>query len=83
MDGESNRARMRRLTESQKAELEIFRQGNRWHPNQLRHAKATAVRKQFGLEAAQVILGHAAANVTQVYAERDFELARDVAKKIG
>ena len=36
-----------------------------------------------GLEAAQVALGHAKADVTQVYAERDTELAREVMRKIG
>ncbi|MBM3982732.1 MAG: phage integrase family protein [Planctomycetes bacterium] len=54
-----------------------------WHPNQLRHAFATEVRALFGLEAAQVLLGHAKANVTQVYAERDAALAARVADKIG
>ncbi len=54
-----------------------------WHANQLRHSKATEVRRQFGLEAAQVSLGHAKADVTQVYAERDARLAVEVAKKIG
>ncbi len=29
-----------------------------WNPHQLRHANATEVRKQFGIEAAQVMLGH-------------------------
>ena len=32
-----------------------------WHANQLRHTKATEIRHQFGLEAAQVMLGHAKA----------------------
>ncbi len=54
-----------------------------WHPNQLRHAFATAVRKAYGLEAAQVLLGHSRADVTQVYAERDEQLAATVAAKIG
>jgi integrase len=54
-----------------------------WHPNQLRHAYATEVRRRFGLEAAQVLLGHARADVTQVYAERDAELARRVAGEVG
>lgn len=44
---------------------------------------ATAIRCEFGLEAAQVSLGHAAADVTQVYAERNAELARKVALSIG
>jgi hypothetical protein len=30
-----------------------------WAPNRLRHTRGTEVRKQFGLEAAQVVLGHA------------------------
>lgn len=54
-----------------------------WHPNQLRHTAATEIRKQFGIEAAQVILGHSDAKMTQVYAERDAAKAIAVAKKIG
>ncbi len=54
-----------------------------WSPNQLRHTAATLIRKQFGLEAAQVILGHSKLSVTQVYAERDRQKAIDIAKKIG
>ena len=54
-----------------------------WHPNQLRHAAATKIRKQFGLEAAQVALGHSEANVTQIYAERDMALATEVMRKLG
>jgi integrase len=54
-----------------------------WHPNQLRHTAATAIRKQFGLEAAQIILGHSKADVTQIYAERDTQKAVEVIRKIG
>lgn len=54
-----------------------------WHPNQLRHSFATRVRKEHGLEAAQVSLGHSRADVTQIYAERNQSLAVDVAAKIG
>jgi integrase len=54
-----------------------------WTPNQLRHTAATEIRRQFGLEAAQVCLGHSAANVTQLYAERDVRLGLEVMKKIG
>ena len=52
-------------------------------PNRLRHTYAAMVRKAFGLEAAQVMLGHSRADVTQVYAESNRELAAEVAKKIG
>lgn len=54
-----------------------------WHPNQFHRTPATEVRAQFGLEAAQAILGHARADVTQIYAERDQERARAVAREIG
>jgi len=54
-----------------------------WHANQLRHSAATEIRRLFGLEAAQVALGHSRADVTQVYAERDSVLAKQVAMKIG
>jgi integrase len=56
--------------------------GTRWSPNQLRHTAATKFRKLFGLEAAQVLLGHSRADVTQIYAERDAALARSVAKQV-
>lgn len=54
-----------------------------WFPNQLRHNAATRLRKEHGLEAAQVVLGHRTANVTQVYAERDHSKAREVMARIG
>lgn len=55
----------------------------RWNPNQLRHTAATEIRARFGLEAAQVALGHSKADVTQVYAERDQRLAVEVARQVG
>lgn len=54
-----------------------------WHPNQLRHSHATEVRTLYGLEAAQVVLGHERADVTQVYAEKNLALAAKVAAEIG
>jgi len=51
--------------------------------NRLRHSAATEIRRQFGLEAAQVTLGHATADVSQIYAERDLSLATEVMGKIG
>ena len=52
-----------------------------WHPHQLRHTAATEIRADGGLEAAQVALGHARADVTQIYAERDDRLAKSVAER--
>lgn len=54
-----------------------------WSPNRLRHTAATKIRREYGLEAAQIILGHANADVTQVYAERDIQKAIAVAEEIG
>ena len=54
-----------------------------WRPNRLRHSRATEIRRRYGLEAAQVALGHSRADVTQVYAERDLALAERVAREIG
>ncbi|MGE0537448.1 MAG: tyrosine-type recombinase/integrase [Pirellulales bacterium] len=54
-----------------------------WHPLQLRHLHATRVREKYGLEGAQVALGHARADVTQVYAERNLALARRIAVQLG
>lgn len=63
--------------------LKQWQTANRWSPNQLRHAAATRIRKEFGLEAAQIMLGHSQANVTEIYAERDCSKAREVAARIG
>lgn len=54
-----------------------------WTPHQLRHTVATAVRARYGLEAAQVYLGHGHADVTQLYTARDSELACSVARSVG
>jgi integrase len=55
----------------------------RWSPNQLRHLAATEIRRRYGLEAAQVMLGHSRADVTQIYAERDCGVALKIAKEVG
>jgi integrase len=49
----------------------------------LRHTAATEIQSKFGLEAAQVVLGHSTADVTQIYAERDLAKAMEVAQQIG
>ena len=54
-----------------------------WFPLQLRHSRATELNALYGIEAAAVSLGHAHADVTKVYAERNLRLAIDVARKSG
>jgi integrase len=60
-----------------------WHKAHRWHPNQLRHTAATEIRRQFGLEAAQVTLGHSKMDVTQVYAERDLQKAAAIMREVG
>jgi integrase len=54
-----------------------------WSPNQLRHNAATRLRRDFGLDVAQVVLGHAHADVTQVYADVDRRKAIAVMERVG
>ncbi|WP_040764036.1 tyrosine-type recombinase/integrase [Novipirellula maiorica] len=63
--------------------VKAWHDSHRWAPNQLRHTRGTEIRSKFGLEAAQVILGHAKADVTQIYAEADRQKAIDVTFQIG
>src|SRR5205814_1007052 len=55
----------------------------RWHPHQLRHNAATDLRRRFGLEAAQVMLGHRTLSVTEIYAEKNVEAAMRIAAEVG
>jgi site-specific recombinase XerC len=71
------------LNPEQLADLKKWQSIHRWAPNRLRHSFATKVRKKYGLEAAQVALGHSSAAVTQVYAERDLDKGIQVAKAMG
>lgn len=56
---------------------------NAWHPHQLRHNAATELRRQFGIEAARTVLGHAALQTTEFYAEIDLQHARKIMAKVG
>ncbi len=55
----------------------------RWHPNQLRHAKATELRREFGIDAARVVLGHRSLAITETYAELDRGQAVKIMEKVG
>ncbi len=54
-----------------------------WFPLQLRHSRGTEIRKRYGLEASQAVLGHSELGVTQVYAEVDRDTARRIMGEIG
>ncbi len=63
--------------------LKAWRKAHRFHPHQLRHNAATFLAKEFGIEAAQVVLGHSSLAVTQVYAERDYAKAAAIMGEVG
>jgi integrase len=54
-----------------------------WSPGQLRHNVGTEVRKRFGVEGAQLVLGHRKLSTTEVYAERNRALYERIIKEIG
>jgi integrase len=82
--GETLAAWCERLTPSERADVEAWRKEHRWHVHQLRHNAGTNIRRGFGLEAAQLALGHASAQITDaVYAERDRAKVIDIMRKIG
>ena len=56
---------------------------DRFHPHQLRHTAATNIRREHGLEAAQVILGHRHARTTEIYAEANVAKAESVMRIVG
>ncbi len=54
-----------------------------WHPHQLRHNAATAIRKELGLDVARAVLGHSSPAVTEIYAERDDRAAAGAMERLG
>jgi hypothetical protein len=74
--------RAKRKTERAKARVK-WRAEFVWHPHQLRHTAATRLRKEYGLEAAQVILGHKTLSVTEIYAEKNVAAAQKIMGEVG
>lgn len=62
---------------------EADRPAHRWHPHQLRRSSATRFRPEYGIEAAQVVLGHRNLRVTELYAEKNVAAAVTVMNAIG
>ena len=86
LEGESVknfRERLATWRETNKEALKAWRKAHRWHPHQLRHSAATMIRKHYGAEAAQSVLGHAELSTTEIYAEKSLEMARRIMKEIG
>jgi integrase len=80
---ESQRAWLARLTAEEKAEVRAWRREHQWHPHQLRHNAATNLRREYGVELARIVLGHATAFTTEIYAEADRQQAIQAIARIG
>jgi integrase len=54
-----------------------------WHPHQLRHTRATELRRDFGLDTARAVLGHRTSAAAEIYAEVDLNKAAEVMERLG
>jgi len=56
----------------------------RWSPHRLRHNAATRLRREFGIDLAQTILGHRMGSaITEIYAEANTAKAIEVMLRVG
>jgi integrase len=55
----------------------------RWTPHWLRHTYCTRIREQFGIEAAQAVAGHSAAEMTDHYSSKMDKLAAQTVAAAG
>jgi integrase len=60
-----------------------WRAANCWSPNMLRHTRGTEIRKLFGLESTQAVLGHANLSTSEIYAEKNLARAAEIMREIG
>lgn len=79
---ESRDAWWTHLTAEEREAVRVWRREHRWHPNQLRHSRATELRG-YGLDMVKTILGHSKVETTQVYAEKDMLAAMELVSRIG
>jgi integrase len=71
------------LTADQRRELKRWQKEHRWSPLQLRHTRADEIKRQYGIEGSQIVLGHADPDTTLIYLERDLDRAREIMQAIG
>ncbi len=79
---ESRSVWWKRLTAEEREAVRSWRREHRFHPNQLRHSRATELRSH-GLDMVKTILGHSKVETSQVYAEKDMLAAMELVSRIG
>ena len=80
---ESKQEWRQRLGDEKWAALLKWRSEHAWHPHQLRHNAGTRFRREHGIEAARIILGHRSIGMTEVYAEADAMKATTIMAEVG
>jgi integrase len=70
-------------TADHQEEIDRWRKEHHWHPSQLRHTRATEIRRQADLDTARAVLGHRSPAVTETYAEIDLTKAAELMERIG
>ena len=83
LEGETKKEWLARIGPDGWTEVKRWRRAHGWHPNQLRHTKATELRRELGLEAARAVLGHRSPQITEVYAEIDVAKAAQAMERLG
>lgn len=63
--------------------VEAFRTSHRWHPHQLRHSAATALKKRFGREDTRAVLGHSSVKMGETYIDEDTARVREIMEVAG
>jgi len=82
-NGNAIKVRESQLSPQQREEIAQWKKAHRWSPNRLRHNAATFLRREFGIEAARVVLGHTTPRITEIYAERDLSRAAEIMGRVG
>jgi integrase len=54
-----------------------------WSPGRLRHNAGTEVRQAYGVEGAQLVLGHRKLSTTEIYAEKNREKYEEIIREVG
>ncbi len=67
----------------ERAQRDVDEDISDWTPHQLRHAAATAIRRELGLDAARAALGQKSLAIADTYAELDAGLAAEAARRLG
>ena len=70
-------------TMKKKDEIKEWQSNHRWSPNRLRHSFATTTTKEHDIVVASILMGHAKADVTQIYAQQDRDKAIAARRAMG